>query len=133
MNFPSAEVAVVVTAAVVVGANVSHAQDVQALSVGHTVTIGAQVRSDFLSPVGLYRTERRARTATVREDEVTETGAGMYLEATSNWTSWFRSTLGLRGDAYTFAELHHQLEDAGFHNVSAHALPTPQTVLLAQT
>lgn len=36
------------------------------------------------------------------------------------------------GDAYTFAELRHQLEDAGFSNVSAHSLPTPQTILLAQ-
>ena len=36
------------------------------------------------------------------------------------------------GDAYTFAELHQQLEGAGFRNVSAHALPTPETVLLAQ-
>jgi hypothetical protein len=36
------------------------------------------------------------------------------------------------GDAYTFAELQRQLNSAGFRNVSAHALPTPQTVLLAQ-
>jgi ubiquinone/menaquinone biosynthesis C-methylase UbiE len=36
------------------------------------------------------------------------------------------------GDAYTLAELRQQLEGAGFHNVSAHALPTPETVLLAQ-
>jgi ubiquinone/menaquinone biosynthesis C-methylase UbiE len=36
------------------------------------------------------------------------------------------------GDAYTFAELRHQLEGAGFRNVSAHPLPTPETVLLAQ-
>lgn len=36
------------------------------------------------------------------------------------------------GDAYTFAELQHQLEEAGFRNVSAHALPTPETILLAQ-
>ena len=36
------------------------------------------------------------------------------------------------GDAYTFAELKQQLEGAGFRNVSAHALPTPQTILLAQ-
>ena len=36
------------------------------------------------------------------------------------------------GDAYTFAELKEQLEGAGFRNVSAHALPTPQTILLAQ-
>jgi ubiquinone/menaquinone biosynthesis C-methylase UbiE len=36
------------------------------------------------------------------------------------------------GDAYTFAELQHQLENAGFRNVSAHPTPTPETVLLAQ-
>ena len=36
------------------------------------------------------------------------------------------------GDAYTFAELRQQLEDAGFTNVSRHALPTPETVLLAE-
>jgi ubiquinone/menaquinone biosynthesis C-methylase UbiE len=35
------------------------------------------------------------------------------------------------GDAYTFAELQHQLESAGFRNVSAHASPTPETILLA--
>jgi SAM-dependent methyltransferase len=36
------------------------------------------------------------------------------------------------GDAYTFAELQDQLQGAGFRNVSAHALPTPETVLLAE-
>jgi SAM-dependent methyltransferase len=35
------------------------------------------------------------------------------------------------GDAYTFAELQHQLEGAGFRNVSAHPSPTPETILLA--
>jgi PAS domain-containing protein len=37
------------------------------------------------------------------------------------------------GDAYTFAELQHQLEEAGFRDVSAHRCRTPQTVLLART
>jgi hypothetical protein len=36
------------------------------------------------------------------------------------------------GDAYTFDELRRQLEDAGFGNVTAHALPTPQMVLVAE-
>ena len=36
------------------------------------------------------------------------------------------------GDAYTLAELQRQLEDAGFGAVSAHQLPTPQTILVAQ-
>src|SRR5262245_17613427 len=37
----------------------------------------------------------------------------------------------LSGDAYTFDELRDQLERAGFRNVSAHPLQTPETVLLA--
>jgi hypothetical protein len=36
------------------------------------------------------------------------------------------------GDAYTFEDLREQLEGAGFRNVTAHALPTPQTILLAE-
>jgi ubiquinone/menaquinone biosynthesis C-methylase UbiE len=36
------------------------------------------------------------------------------------------------GDAYTFEELRQQLEGAGFRNLSAHGLPTPQMILLAQ-
>jgi 2-polyprenyl-3-methyl-5-hydroxy-6-metoxy-1,4-benzoquinol methylase len=35
------------------------------------------------------------------------------------------------GDAYTFDEFRAQLEGAGFRDVSAHPLPTPETVLLA--
>jgi SAM-dependent methyltransferase len=36
------------------------------------------------------------------------------------------------GDAFTFAELRGQLEDAGFKDVEAHGLPTPQTLLIAR-
>jgi ubiquinone/menaquinone biosynthesis C-methylase UbiE len=35
------------------------------------------------------------------------------------------------GDAYTFAELRQQLEDAGFHDAQAHPTPTPETVVMA--
>ena len=36
------------------------------------------------------------------------------------------------GDAYTFDELRDQLEKAGFADVTSHALPTPETVLVAR-
>jgi SAM-dependent methyltransferase len=36
------------------------------------------------------------------------------------------------GDAFTLAELRGQLEDAGFHDVEAHGLPTPQTLVIAR-
>ncbi len=36
------------------------------------------------------------------------------------------------GDAFPFAELREQLENAGFHDVEAHGLPTPQTLIVAR-
>ena len=36
------------------------------------------------------------------------------------------------GDAYTLAELQRQLEGAGFKDVTAHPLPSPQTALIAR-
>jgi hypothetical protein len=101
---------------VVVGGNASQARELQALGIQHTFTVGAQVRSDFLSPVGLYRTERRVRTATVREDDVAESGAGIYVEAKSHWRPWVRSTLGLRGDTYTFRVASDRTENSGTKN-----------------
>lgn len=36
------------------------------------------------------------------------------------------------GDAFTLAELREQLQNAGFRDVEAHGLPTPQTLVLAK-
>jgi hypothetical protein len=98
---------------VVVGGNVSHAQEVSGLAAEHTLTLGAQTRADVLSPVGLYRTERRVRHATVRRDELSETGTGVFVEAQSRWRPWLRTTLGIRGDAYTFIVTSDRPENSG--------------------
>jgi hypothetical protein len=98
---------------VIVGGNVSHAAQVEALGVDHTVTLGVQSRADFLSPVGLYRTERRARFGTTRQDEVMQTGSGVFVEARSHWRPWLRTTLGVRGDAYTFGVTSDRPENSG--------------------
>jgi outer membrane receptor protein involved in Fe transport len=63
---------------------------------------GVQVRSDRLSPVGLYTTVARRTTATVREDRVRETSAGVFAETSVQWLPWLRTVAGLRGDAYRF-------------------------------
>jgi len=47
----------------VVGGSVRHVQDVQAMGVRNALTLGLQTRVDFLRPVGLYRTQERARGA----------------------------------------------------------------------
>jgi hypothetical protein len=112
---------------VMVGANASHAQSLQALGTEHTVTLGLQWRADFLSPVGLYRTERRERLSTVREDDVTETGTGAYVEAQSRWRPWLRTTLGMRGDVYTFHVTSDRAENSGRHTA---AIASPKASLV---
>jgi outer membrane receptor protein involved in Fe transport len=64
--------------------------------------VGVQVRHDRLAPVGLYETDARVRTATVREDRVCETSVGVFAESTVQWTPWLRSIAGLRYDTYRF-------------------------------
>ena len=113
---------------VVVGGHVSHARPVEALGVEHTVTIGGETRADFVSPVGLYRTQRRSRYETVRQDEVNQTGTGLYIEARSRWRPWLRTTLGVRGDAYTFDVVSDRGENSG-RNSAAIASPKASVVL----
>ena len=65
--------------------------------------IGVQLRSDWLSPVGLYHTESRQRLSTTREDEVGQTLASAYAQTEIEWTRTLRTTFGLRGDVYRFS------------------------------
>lgn len=61
-------------------------------------TAGLQLRQDRIGNVGLYDTVGRARLDTVRQDRITETALGLFVEARRQWTPWLRSTLGLRRD-----------------------------------
>jgi outer membrane receptor protein involved in Fe transport len=62
------------------------------------LTAGLQFRHDAIGKVGLYTTENRQRTATVREDRIAETAFAVFVEARTQWTDWLRSSLGLRRD-----------------------------------
>jgi outer membrane receptor protein involved in Fe transport len=61
------------------------------------------VRRDWLDPVGLYHTEARQRLSTTREDNVDQTMTGLFAQTEIEWTRRFRTTLGLRADAYRFS------------------------------
>lgn len=87
----------------VVGGNATHSQQVVAAGVTHLLRVGVQSRADLIGSLGLHRTERQVRFATVREDRVAQTGTGVFLAAESRWRPWLRSVLGLRGDGHTFA------------------------------
>lgn len=65
-------------------------------------TFGIDARSDHISPVGLYKTTRRAVTETVREDAVTQSSISLWAQNEIRWTSTIRSILGARADAYQF-------------------------------
>jgi hypothetical protein len=84
---------------VIVGANATHSRPFGGM---HVLRIGLQTRADFIDGLGLHHSERQAPLSTVREDDVTEWGSGLYLELESRWRPWFRSVLGARGDVYTF-------------------------------
>ena len=66
------------------------------------ISLGLQTRHDVIDGIGLYKTERRRRHHTVREDDVYEGSAGAFLDSTIHWTDWFRTEAGVRGDLFYF-------------------------------
>lgn len=98
---------------VILGGNVKHTQQGSAFGVDHLLSIGVQTRTDLVSPLGLHRTRDRVRTGTVRDDEVTVSGHGLFLEAESRWRPWLRTIVGVRGDAYLFDVTSDRPENSG--------------------
>jgi hypothetical protein len=86
----------------VIGGDAKHTQSIRGRGAPHLLSVGLQTRTDLIDGLGLYRTRAQARIGTVRQDRVQETAAGVFLEADSRWSSWFRSVLGVRADGYTF-------------------------------
>jgi hypothetical protein len=84
------------------GGELSRLWRFQALGVDHQLSVGAQLRRDALSPVGLYATEQRRRLSTTQESRVRETSLGAYAELSSRWQPGLRTVLGLRADTYRF-------------------------------
>ncbi len=96
----------------VLGGSVTHLQQVSLFGAQHLLKGGLQTRTD-LADVGLHRTERRSRYATVRADDVREWGTGLFVESESRWRPWFRSVLGARADGYLFDVDGDRAENAG--------------------
>lgn len=65
-------------------------------------TVGVQLRHDDIGTVGLYQTKDRERLSTTRQDAVRQSSEAVYAEAATQWSTRFRSVLGLRGDAFQF-------------------------------
>jgi hypothetical protein len=98
---------------VIIGGNASHVRAVDALGASHRITLGLQSRTDVISGVGLFRTQRRRRFATVRQDDVDETATGVFVEAESRWSEHVRTVVGARADGYLFDVSSNRPENSG--------------------
>jgi hypothetical protein len=61
--------------------------------------VGVQGRYDGIH-VGLFKTESRAWLSTVREDHVQEGNVGFWIDSTTRWSDWLRTTVGIREDIF---------------------------------
>lgn len=66
------------------------------------VKIGGDTRYDRVGKVNLFATNNRARMSSVRIDSVNEFSFGAYAEAELSWSERLRTTIGLRGDFYSW-------------------------------
>jgi outer membrane receptor protein involved in Fe transport len=74
-------------------------------------TAGVNLRSDEIRNE-LFHTVQRERLAPRVSADIQEGALGVFLEEDTEWTSWLRSVLGLRADAFEF-QVSDRLEDLG--------------------
>ena len=82
------------------GLNLRGDVDESNLPVGMALRWGADLRFDDIDEVGLYGTDSRVRTDTVRDDQVEELSVGAWTEAEWRVSENLRAMLGARVDWY---------------------------------
>jgi hypothetical protein len=63
--------------------------------------------------VTLTSTENRDFVSLTRQDNVGEATTGVFVDNSTQWTSWFRSVLGLRFDYFTYSDTSNIPENSG--------------------
>lgn len=107
----------------VIGLNLSHAAPLAKSftklgAQDASLIVGLDLRRDSISEVGLYDTAARARTNTVRSDQVTIDAFGLWAQGQWQWTDQFRTTLGLRRDYRRNAVIASIDDNSGKRNAS---------------
>ena len=77
-------------------------------------TLGLQNRNDVIDN-GLFLTEKRRRHTRVREDNTLVSSISPYIDNKTHWTSWLRSTTGVRFDAFRFDVASDRAANTGAH------------------
>lgn len=112
----------------ILGGSLARIWKAEAFARDSTLTLGLDTRTDLINDIGLYRTRQREILSTVREDDVLESSIGVYGQAEVFWTTWFRSTLGLRADGYLFDVENHT--DSGASGTKTDAIVSPKLSLI---
>jgi hypothetical protein len=94
------------------GFDARHAFDWRFAGLETQTRIGLQSRYDDIH-VGLFKTEQRAVLSTVREDRVREGNVGIWIDSTTRWTDWLRTTVGIREDIFAGRVLSDTPENSG--------------------
>lgn len=96
---------------------------------GRTVEsiLGIQSRLDRIGKVGLYLTTDRQQWGTVREDALDEDYHALYGQTLVQWSDWFRSQVGMRGNFQRYRVSSDNAANSG--NASAH-LWSPKLALI---
>jgi outer membrane receptor protein involved in Fe transport len=77
-------------------------RDTQIAGVRTAVRFGADVHTDVIDEVALYKTRARIRTGTIRRDEASVTAGDAWADMTLHWSERLRTTLGARADLVAF-------------------------------
>jgi outer membrane receptor protein involved in Fe transport len=83
------------------GFNLSHARKYNNFGLESENTFGAQFQTDNIFN-SLLNTKARQTIGATRRDHITETSLGLYAENATKWSSWLRTVVGVRADAYRF-------------------------------
>jgi hypothetical protein len=86
------------------GVNLAKTWNVSGLGKEATNTLGVQIQNDNIFN-GLFTTTSRVRTATQRQDHITQSSIGIYSENHVHWNDWLRTVAALRGDYFRFNNL----------------------------
>jgi outer membrane receptor protein involved in Fe transport len=113
-----------------VGGSVGYAFSTQWFSVDNDLSVGTQERYDFLI-VQRIPTEGRVAIplsddpqGAMSNDQIRLESDALYAQATTHWSEWFRSSLGLRGDYQRGTDL------GTFYGTASKALFEPKASLI---
>jgi hypothetical protein len=94
------------------GFDARHAFDWRVGGLETQTRVGLQSRYDDIH-VGLFKTQQRTWLSTVREDRVQEGNVGVWMDSTTRWTDWLRTTVGIREDVFVGRVLSDLPENSG--------------------